>query len=79
MLNPRTPLILVLLTIAAAPGAVTGDNAVRFPYGVGSGEVTPGSVVLWTRADRAAVLNVDISKDSRFTARITRTAAARTS
>lgn len=65
-----------LFAFGAVPYGVTGDVSVVFTHGIGSGEVTPTSVVLWTRVDRAAVLSAEVSKDSRFTAKLTKPATA---
>jgi phosphodiesterase/alkaline phosphatase D-like protein len=57
-------LILVLSTVLLLSG--TNFYKIRaapivFPYGVESGDVTSDSAVLWTKVDRAASLNVEVS------------------
>jgi len=46
---------------AAAPAAARG-----FKYGVTAGEVTSSSAILWTRADRAGLVRLQVSRDRRF-------------
>lgn len=57
-------LALVAMTglLSLAPKAA----AVTFTHGVAGGEVTPVSVVLWTRVDHRAVLTVEVSTDPDF-------------
>jgi alkaline phosphatase D len=51
--------------------------AVSFTHGVASGDVTPTSAVLWTRVDREASLQVEVSPDPNFPGKtLTRTATA---
>ena len=52
--------VAALLT-ALGPAA---SSALQFTHGVASGEVTPFSVVLWTRTDGAAVLQVEVERIS---------------
>jgi len=54
---------LVVLAMAAALGPAA-SFALQFTHGVASGEVTPFSVVLWTRLDGPAVLQVEIERIS---------------
>ena len=65
-----------LLTAFPAPRAITADAPVVFSHGVGSGDVTFTSAVLWTRVDREVVLTVEVATDPSFAARVTRTASA---
>lgn len=67
--------LAVLATVTARAGAAA-DPPVIFAYGVSSGEVTPISAVLWTRADREVVLTAEISTDPGFATKLTRTALA---
>src|SRR6185503_5768049 len=51
--------------------------AVSFTHGVASGDVTSTSAVLWTRVDREASLQVEVSPDPNFPGKtLTRTATA---
>jgi phosphodiesterase/alkaline phosphatase D-like protein len=55
------------LLMATAPKVVAGQPAnVAFTHGVASGDVTAHSAVLWTRADRTATLQVEVSERSDF-------------
>jgi len=50
--------------IAAGPGGP--PSPVTFTHSVASGDVTPGSAVLWTRVDQLAKLTVEVSTDPAF-------------
>ena len=54
-------LVVAALLTALGPAA---SSALQFTHGVASGEVTPFSVVLWTRTDGAAVLQVEVERIS---------------
>ncbi|GLS27863.1 alkaline phosphatase [Marinibactrum halimedae] len=49
-----------------APALVRGSSRPQVSHGVQSGEVDASSAVLWARADRLAVMQVDISRDLDF-------------
>lgn len=50
-----------------APGQATGDTVrPQIPYGVASGDISPGQAVIWSKTDRAAQMIVDISTTERF-------------
>ena len=61
----RSRLVLVLVLLVALPGAASAvpsqSGAPFVTHGVVVGDVTARSAVLWTRADRAATLNVRLS------------------
>ncbi len=59
----RTLSSLLAAALFAAVGP-TASFALQFTHGVASGEVTPVSVVLWTRTDGAAVLTVEVERIS---------------
>lgn len=64
--------VLARATVAAAaadraPGQVRGGRP-TFTSGVQSGDVTADSAVVWARADRQAVLAVDVAATETFTA-----------
>jgi alkaline phosphatase D len=51
-----------VLAQGAAPAAITRDEArPQMPYGVMSGDVTDHRAIVWSRADRAARMVVDVS------------------
>ena len=70
---PRTRLhilsfVAVLVLLSLVLGA-QGVLAVTFTHGVASGDVTPFSVLLWTRVDQEVKLTVEVSTDQTFTTR----------
>jgi phosphodiesterase/alkaline phosphatase D-like protein len=58
-------LVVFALAAAASPTARAVPD-VGFPDGVGSGDVTATSAVLWTRVDRALPLKIEVSTDPGF-------------
>jgi alkaline phosphatase D len=68
-----------VLVVIAVPTVAVSASAVTFTHGVASGDVTPVSVVLWTRVDQAAALTAEVSTDPSFgfgTLRFSATATA---
>ncbi|HEY3479619.1 MAG TPA: PhoD-like phosphatase N-terminal domain-containing protein, partial [Streptomyces sp.] len=57
-------LVLPSTAFAATP-LVRRDRPV-LTHGVQSGEVTPGSAIVWSRADRPSRLCVEIARDPSF-------------
>jgi alkaline phosphatase D len=53
------------LTLLAACGGGGGPTLI-FAHGVASGDVTPGSVVLWTRVDQEGDVRAQVAKDESF-------------
>jgi alkaline phosphatase D len=66
-------LIAITVAVDRLPGRAEGP--VTFTHGVGSGEVTPDSVVLWTRVDRPGTLTVEVAEHADFTGEIIRAVA----
>jgi len=67
--NGKTRLLAFLvlgasLAVLAACGG--GGPRLTFTHGVASGDVTPSSVVLWTRVDAEGDVRVQVAKDERF-------------
>ena len=65
-----------------APGIITSDKMrPTIPYGVASGDITNGSVMIWSRCDRAAkmIVEYDTSESFRNAKRILGPAALETS
>jgi alkaline phosphatase D len=54
-----------ILTLLAACGGGGGPR-LTFTHGVSSGDVTPGSVVLWTRVDQEGDVRAQVAKDEGF-------------
>ena len=53
-------------SVANQPVANSPTDNIGFPQGIAAGDVTPSSVVLWTRTHKAAELRLQVSKDSGF-------------
>ena len=59
--------IAQVLAQGIAPAAITRDGArPQLPFGVMSGDVTDGRVVLWSRSDRAARMVVEYASNEQF-------------
>jgi len=56
-------LVAALALLALAP---TVASARGFRYGVAAGETAPSSAILWTRADRAGAVVLEVSPKRRF-------------
>lgn len=56
--------LAIVSLIATSPAHAVPE--IEFPYGVGSGDVTSTSAVLWTRVDRALPLEVEVSTSPSF-------------
>ena len=67
-----TLLATVALVAAVSPTPAGAAAPVSFPDGVASGDVTPVSAVLWTRADQATTLTAEVSTDPSFALRTLR-------
>jgi alkaline phosphatase D len=61
-LLPLAAVLVALPIFLVAQGAL----CVTFTHGVASGDVTPFSIVLWTRVDQEASLTVEVSTDPTF-------------
>jgi len=61
-------LVLVSVSVFADEEALKAGHlsSVTFTHGVASGDLTPSSVVLWTRVDQKAQLTVELSADPLF-------------
>ena len=64
--SPRWMMALLLCTALAAMAPTCPNNPVLFEQGVASGDVTDASAVLWTRANHAAVLKLEVSSNPSF-------------
>src|SRR5205807_3876486 len=73
-----TLLATVALLAAVSPIPAGAAAPVSFPDGVASGDVTPISAVLWTRADQATTLTAEVSTDPSFALRTLRFPASAT-
>jgi alkaline phosphatase D len=62
------PFVVVLVILSLVLGA-QGALAVTFTHSVASGDVTPFSVLLWTRVDQEVKLTVEVSTDQTFATR----------
>ncbi|MEA2426781.1 MAG: alkaline phosphatase, partial [Thermoleophilaceae bacterium] len=58
-----TAAALAAAALAALPAAA---GAKGFSYGVTAGEISSSSALIWTRADKAGKLKLDVSPDSKF-------------
>ena len=74
LLNLRLLLILVSVSFFFGQESLQAEPSpsVAFTHGVASGDVTPISVVLWTRVDGEAELKVEVSTRSNFRRKIFR-------
>jgi phosphodiesterase/alkaline phosphatase D-like protein len=59
----KTAAALAVAGLAVLPA---GAGAKGFKYGVTSSEITSSSALLWTRADKAGPVAVQVSRDSKF-------------
>jgi alkaline phosphatase D len=66
--------ILMAFAIGLHPLAARAQAPATFTHGVGSGEVTDRSVVLWTRVDRPARLTVEVAERRDFSGKVLRAA-----
>jgi phosphodiesterase/alkaline phosphatase D-like protein len=62
-MNRRSAAALAVAGLAVLPA---GAAAKGFSYGVTASEVSSSSALLWTRADKAGKLTVDLSADKKF-------------
>lgn len=61
------PIVLwALFTLARASAGGGAAAPVAFPDGVACGDVSTDRAILWTRTDRAARVNVEVSRDPEF-------------
>ena len=60
------------LLVLAALGVTVTAAGPAFPYGVAAGEITARSAKLWTRADHAGAVTLEIARDVRFTRMVAR-------
>ncbi len=56
--------LTLVLTVAATPAF--SQIALLFPYGIAAGDVTPTSVVLWSRPGRSYPVIIEVSPDRAF-------------
>ena len=58
---------LGLMTCTQAPAIVIADNQrPQIPFGVQSGDITPGRAIVWSRSDRSARMIVDYATTESF-------------
>ena len=62
-LRTGTTALLAVAGLAALPA---GAAAKGFKYGVTASEVTSGSALVWTRADKTGKVTLDLSSDAKF-------------
>jgi phosphodiesterase/alkaline phosphatase D-like protein len=67
--------LAVLLAGGGVAASGAGTAAGGFSYGVASGEITASSAIVWTRADRAGPLSVEVSRAPSLRPPLARTTA----